>query len=103
MVFAWLALHVAHVSPDLSFVRDTGLRLGLFFYVWVFIMIVASSNGVNLTDGLDGLAAGSSALVAVAAFVVIGVLGVPPLVRPVSDRLLRPRAQPRPGASSPRR
>ena len=52
VVFAWLALHVAHVSPDLSFVRDTGLRLGFFFYVWVFIMIVASSNAVNLTDGL---------------------------------------------------
>jgi phospho-N-acetylmuramoyl-pentapeptide-transferase len=70
VVFAWLALHVAHVSPDLSFVRDTGLRLGFFFYVWVFIMIVASSNAVNLTDGLDGLASGSSALV-LSAFVVI--------------------------------
>jgi phospho-N-acetylmuramoyl-pentapeptide-transferase len=68
--FAFLALHVAHVSPDLSFVRDTGLRLGFFFYVWVFIMITASANAVNLTDGLDGLASGSSALV-LAAYVVI--------------------------------
>src|SRR5213076_2248472 len=70
VVFAFLALHVAHVSPDLSFVRDTGLRLGFFFYVWVFIMITASANAVNLTDGLDGLASGSSALV-LAAYVVI--------------------------------
>jgi phospho-N-acetylmuramoyl-pentapeptide-transferase len=70
VLFAFLALHVAHVSPDLSFVRDTGLRLGFFFYVWVFIMISASANAVNLTDGLDGLASGSSALV-LAAYVVI--------------------------------
>jgi phospho-N-acetylmuramoyl-pentapeptide-transferase len=70
VLFAFLALHVAHVNPDLSFVRDTGLRLGFFFYVWVFIMIAASANAVNLTDGLDGLASGSSALV-LAAYVVI--------------------------------
>jgi phospho-N-acetylmuramoyl-pentapeptide-transferase len=70
VLFAFLALHVAHVSPDLSFVRDTGLKLGFFFYVWVFIMITASANAVNLTDGLDGLASGSSAMV-LAAFVVI--------------------------------
>jgi phospho-N-acetylmuramoyl-pentapeptide-transferase len=70
VVFAYLALHVAHVNPDLSFVRDTGLRLGFFFYVWVFLMITASANAVNLTDGLDGLASGSSALV-LAAYVVI--------------------------------
>jgi phospho-N-acetylmuramoyl-pentapeptide-transferase len=70
VAFAYLALHVAHVNPDLSFVRDTGLNLGFFFYVWVFIMIAASANAVNLTDGLDGLASGSSAMV-LAAFVVI--------------------------------
>ena len=70
VVFAYLALHVVHVNPDLSFVRDTGLRLGFFFYVWVFLMIAASANAVNLTDGLDGLASGSSALV-LAAYVVI--------------------------------
>jgi len=68
--FAYLALHVAHVNDELSFIRDTGLRLGLLFYLWVFIMIAASSNAVNLTDGLDGLASGSSALV-FAAYVVI--------------------------------
>ncbi|HXY72371.1 MAG TPA: phospho-N-acetylmuramoyl-pentapeptide-transferase [Actinomycetota bacterium] len=70
IAFAYLALHVAHVNEQLSFIRDTGLRLGLLFYLWVFIMIAASSNAVNLTDGLDGLASGSSALV-FAAYVVI--------------------------------
>src|SRR5439155_27051164 len=52
--------------------RDTGVTLGLAFYPWVFVMVAASSNGVNLTDGLDGLASGTTALV-LAAFRVIAV------------------------------
>jgi len=70
VAFATVAVHVAHVSPDLSFVRDTGLRLGVVFYVWAFLMVAAASNGVNLTDGLDGLASGSAVLV-LAAYVLI--------------------------------
>ena len=50
-------------SSALSFVRETTVELGPFFLVWVIIMVGASTNGVNLTDGLDGLAAGSSAMV----------------------------------------
>jgi phospho-N-acetylmuramoyl-pentapeptide-transferase len=68
--FTAVALEFTQVSSEISFIRDTGLRLGLVFYLWVFIMIAASSNGVNLTDGLDGLASGSSALV-LAAYVII--------------------------------
>ena len=68
--FAVVAVHVAHVSGELSFIRDTGLKLGILFYAWAFIMVAASSNGVNLTDGLDGLASGSAALV-LAAYVII--------------------------------
>ncbi|MFL5737207.1 MAG: phospho-N-acetylmuramoyl-pentapeptide-transferase [Actinomycetota bacterium] len=61
--FGILAVHFAHVSTHLSFLRETALDLGIFFYVWVFVMLSAASNGVNLTDGLDGLASGSSVLV----------------------------------------
>ena len=44
-------------STELSFIRDTGLALGaVFFVVWAYVMIAGTSNGVNLTDGLDGLA-----------------------------------------------
>jgi phospho-N-acetylmuramoyl-pentapeptide-transferase len=50
-------------ATSLSFVRPTPLELGIFFYVWVFIVLNASAHSVNLTDGLDGLAAGSSILV----------------------------------------
>ncbi|MFN2389229.1 MAG: phospho-N-acetylmuramoyl-pentapeptide-transferase [Actinomycetota bacterium] len=70
LTFAVLAVQVVGIGTDLSFFRSTALDLGLVFYVWVFVMMAASSNGVNLTDGLDGLAVGSAAQV-VGAFVVI--------------------------------
>ena len=41
-----------------------------FFFVFVVVVIVGSSNAVNLTDGLDGLAIGST-LIAAAAFTVL--------------------------------
>lgn len=47
--------------------------LGPFFWPVGVLAIVASSNAVNLTDGLDGLAAGTVAI-AVAAYAVIAVL-----------------------------
>jgi phospho-N-acetylmuramoyl-pentapeptide-transferase len=53
-------------STDLSFVRPSGIALGAFFYIWAFLMLTGSSHGVNLTDGLDGLAAGSAILVCAA-------------------------------------
>ena len=51
-------------STEVSFIRDTGLVLGpVLFVVWAYIMIAGTSNGVNLTDGLDGLATGASVMV----------------------------------------
>lgn len=59
-------------STHLSFIRDIdtiefhigGAILGtIFFLIFIYILIAAWSNAVNLTDGLDGLAAGTSALV----------------------------------------
>jgi phospho-N-acetylmuramoyl-pentapeptide-transferase len=63
VVFGIVAVNGAGVPTDLSFIRATGLDLGVFFYVWVFVILAASSNAVNLTDGLDGLASGASILV----------------------------------------
>ncbi len=61
--FGLVAVKVANVPMELSFIRVTGVSLGLGFYAWVFVILSSSSNGVNLTDGLDGLASGSSILV----------------------------------------
>jgi phospho-N-acetylmuramoyl-pentapeptide-transferase len=68
--FGFAAVHYAGASTFLSFIRESGLDLGVFFYAWVLLIMAASANGVNLTDGLDGLASGSMALV-MAAYVVI--------------------------------
>ncbi len=38
--------------------KNLSLDLGLFFVLWAVFVIVGSSNAVNLTDGLDGLAIG---------------------------------------------
>jgi phospho-N-acetylmuramoyl-pentapeptide-transferase len=62
-VFAWGAAE-AGVSTELSFARPLGIDLGpVLFFGLVLVMLTATANGVNLTDGLDGLVAGSSALV----------------------------------------
>jgi phospho-N-acetylmuramoyl-pentapeptide-transferase len=63
VVFALLFTERLGGQTTLAFIRETSLDLGPLFILWVFVMMAATTNGVNLTDGLDGLAAGSGALV----------------------------------------
>jgi phospho-N-acetylmuramoyl-pentapeptide-transferase len=54
------------VETTLSFTRwnSPGWELGnVGWCIWAVLLIYATTNGVNLTDGLDGLAAGSAVLV----------------------------------------
>jgi phospho-N-acetylmuramoyl-pentapeptide-transferase len=72
--FAVLALNLAKVNTDLAFTRwdSLGLDLGpVGWTVLAVLMIIGTSNAVNLTDGLDGLAAGASTF-AFSAFAIIG-------------------------------
>jgi phospho-N-acetylmuramoyl-pentapeptide-transferase len=46
------------------FFKDVAIQLGVFFIPWAYLVIVGSSNAVNLTDGLDGLAIMPTVLVA---------------------------------------
>jgi phospho-N-acetylmuramoyl-pentapeptide-transferase len=78
VIFAVLAIHfpdnydLTPASERLSFDADFGVSIGVVLFVaWVLIMVTATSNAVNLTDGLDGLATGASILV-LAAYVLIG-------------------------------
>ena len=60
-------------DPSLSFLRDFGPAIGtLPFIIWGVIMVAGTSNAVNLTDGLDGLATGATIAV-LASYVLIGV------------------------------
>lgn len=54
-------------------VADVHLQLGWGYYLLAFLIIVGATNAVNLTDGLDGLASGTSAVAAIA-FSVIGLM-----------------------------
>ncbi len=85
-IFAVLALNlpdhngITPASMAISFVRDTSIDLAIagpvvgtvLFVLWANLMVAGTSNGVNLTDGLDGLATGASMMV-FAAYVLIGV------------------------------
>lgn len=42
------------------------IDLGALYYVLIFFVLVGTTNAVNLTDGLDGLAAGTTAVAAIA-------------------------------------
>ena len=59
-------------DAHLSFLRDFGPSIGVTaFMLWIVFLIAGTSNAVNLTDGLDGLATGCACLV-LAAYVLIG-------------------------------
>lgn len=69
VAFAYLALQfpnadgITPASTAISFVRDTAIVLPIaLFFVWIWFLITATTNGVNLSDGLDGLAIGASIL-----------------------------------------
>ncbi|MEV6347148.1 phospho-N-acetylmuramoyl-pentapeptide-transferase [Actinoplanes sp. NPDC051851] len=61
------------ISENISFIRDISwLNVGKIGAVMMFVFVItAMSNGVNLTDGLDGLATGASTLV-LGAYALIG-------------------------------
>jgi phospho-N-acetylmuramoyl-pentapeptide-transferase len=63
----YVATEVVHLKPELNFrIFDAHLYLGPFYPVLIFLVLAGATNGVNLTDGLDGLAAGCSAIVLLA-------------------------------------
>ena len=74
VLVAELAVHWAHTATTLSFTRmsSPGAQLGEAGWVaFAVFVLVGASNAVNLTDGLDGLAAGSSTF----CFSVLAILG----------------------------
>ncbi|WP_025157637.1 phospho-N-acetylmuramoyl-pentapeptide-transferase [Leifsonia aquatica] len=90
-VWAFLAISFPNgngdtpASMNVSFIRDLpidfghltqfgaiGLVVGYGLYlIWINFIVAATSNGVNVTDGLDGLASGASIL-AIGAYIIIG-------------------------------
>jgi phospho-N-acetylmuramoyl-pentapeptide-transferase len=68
-LIAAVALYVTAVTPAetallIPYLKDVSFQLGPWFILLAYLVIVGSSNAVNLTDGLDGLATMPTVLVA---------------------------------------
>ena len=63
----YVAEQKAHLAPTLRlrFV-DYQIDLGIFYPVLIYFVVAGTTSAVNLTDGLDGLAAGCAAIVLLA-------------------------------------
>jgi phospho-N-acetylmuramoyl-pentapeptide-transferase len=60
----FVAAHEAHLAPELRLrVVDYTIELGPFYPVLIYLVLAGTTSAVNLTDGLDGLAAGCAAIV----------------------------------------
>jgi len=63
----WVATQKVHLAPDvkLRFIDGT-IDLGPLYPVFIYLVVAGTTSAVNLTDGLDGLAAGCAAIVLLA-------------------------------------
>jgi phospho-N-acetylmuramoyl-pentapeptide-transferase len=63
----WVANKQAHLPSTLRLrIVDYQVDLGIFYPVLIYLVVAGTTSGVNLTDGLDGLAAGCAAIVLLA-------------------------------------
>jgi phospho-N-acetylmuramoyl-pentapeptide-transferase len=64
----WLAATEGADLPDTLNLRivDAQINLGIFYPVFIYLVVAGTTSAVNLTDGLDGLAAGCAAIVLLA-------------------------------------
>jgi phospho-N-acetylmuramoyl-pentapeptide-transferase len=59
----------------IPFIKNAVCNLGIFYMLFILIVIVGASNAVNLTDGLDGLAIGCMLFVSLSYAVIAYVTG----------------------------
>jgi phospho-N-acetylmuramoyl-pentapeptide-transferase len=72
----FIAEHKAHLAPTLRlrFV-DYEVNLGVFYPLVIYLVVAGTTSAVNLTDGLDGLAAGCAAIVLLAYLAITFITG----------------------------
>ncbi len=60
LIVGGFVIHSSAIGPDLyiPFMKNAVCSLGIFYMLFALLVIVGTSNAVNLTDGLDGLAIG---------------------------------------------
>jgi phospho-N-acetylmuramoyl-pentapeptide-transferase len=63
----WVASKKAHLPSAIDLrIGDVSIDLGPFYPVFVYLVVAGTTSAVNLTDGLDGLAAGCASIVLLA-------------------------------------
>jgi phospho-N-acetylmuramoyl-pentapeptide-transferase len=62
--YLYTQLHVS-TALDVPFMKHLTIDLGAFYMLFAMVVVVGTSNAVNLTDGLDGLAIGCTLMVAI--------------------------------------
>ncbi|MDD5622101.1 MAG: phospho-N-acetylmuramoyl-pentapeptide-transferase [Actinomycetota bacterium] len=64
LYFILFSRYILHASTYIGMpFTNIKLELGNWYYIIVVLIIISTTNAVNLTDGLDGLAAGTSSIV----------------------------------------
>ncbi len=75
-----IVVHSEHLGTDVYVpLINVHLAMGAVYYVFLFLVVAGATNAVNLTDGLDGLAAGTTtiALASYAAIMLVAFLVKP--------------------------
>lgn len=62
IAFYWIYMKSGASSTIEIHTLNVTINLGWFYFLFILFMLVASSNAVNITDGLDGLAGGLSVM-----------------------------------------
>lgn len=84
VVFIYYYFNVAHLDTSIKipFVDGAGFTMPTWlFVIFVFVVVLGTVNGVNFTDGLDGLASGVTVIVAT--FFAIAALSVNANMTPI--------------------
>ena len=91
-IFAWYLLHSGEVGIDMlipftgGFENGKFLSLGILFVPALFFITLGTDNGVNFTDGLDGLC--TSVTILVATFLTIVAIGENMGISPITGAVV---------------